>query len=71
MMVEDGYGEIVDDWLEEDFKLKKKERRTNKIIFEQLQKEHEFPGSYRTVCEYIQHQRPHIKELKRKNVMRD
>ncbi|AYE53799.1 IS21 family transposase (plasmid) [Priestia megaterium NCT-2] len=70
MMVEDGYGEIIDDWLEEDLKVKKKERRTNKVLFEQLQKEHGFPGSYRTVCEYIQHQRPQVKELKTKRYER-
>jgi transposase len=64
MMYEDGYGEIVDYWLDEDMKLKRKERRTNKKIFEQLRDEHGFRGSYRTVCEYIQHRRPQIKAAK-------
>lgn len=62
MMYEEGYGEIVDCWLEEDMKLKKKERRTNKKMFEQLREEHGFKGSYRTVSEYIQHRKPQIKE---------
>ncbi|MGY4111350.1 transposase [Aeribacillus sp. SP014] len=61
MMYEEGYGEIVDYWLEEDMKLKRKERRTNKKIYEQLRDEHGFRGSYRTVCEYIQYRRPQIK----------
>lgn len=45
-------GEIVSDWLWEDQQLKRKERRNNKIIFESLV-ELGFPGSYRTVCNYI------------------
>jgi len=35
MMYEDKWGEIVSDWLMEDFALKKKLRRNNKNIFEQ------------------------------------
>jgi transposase len=64
MMYEEGYGEIVDYWLEEDMKLKRKERRTNKKIFEDLRDEHSFKGSYRTVCEYIQYRKPQIKEVR-------
>lgn len=52
MMYEERWGEIVSDWLMEDFALKKKLRRNNKVIFEQLKKLN-FPGSYRTVCNYI------------------
>lgn len=52
MMYEEKWGQIVSDWLAEDQKLKKKERRTNKTIFKQL-KEMGFPGSYRTVCYFI------------------
>src|SRR5690625_3182847 len=52
MMHEEKWGEIVSDWLMEDFALKKKSRRNNKVIFKQLKKL-EFPGSYRTVCHYI------------------
>jgi len=52
MMYEEKWGEIVSDWLMEDYALKKKLRRNNKNIFEQLQKLG-FPGSYRTVCNYI------------------
>jgi len=52
MMYEEKWGEIVSDWLTEDYALKKKLRRNNKNIFEQLQKLG-FPGSYRTVCVYV------------------
>lgn len=52
MMYEEKWGEIVSDWLMEDRALKKKLRRNNKIIFEQLEKLG-FPGSYRTVCHFI------------------
>ena len=45
MMYENKWGEIVSDWLMEDQALKKKLRRNNKIIFEQL-KSIGFPGSY-------------------------
>lgn len=64
MMYEEGFGEIVDDWLEEDMKLKRKERRTNKKIYEDLKDHHDFKGSYRTVCDYIQHRKPQLKETR-------
>ena len=48
-------------WLEEDSKLRRKERRTNKKIFNQLKTEYNFKGSYRTVCEYIQLRKPQMK----------
>lgn len=53
MMYDEGWGEIVSDWLWEDEKLKKKQRRNNKNIFEALQTKG-FEGSYRTVCLFIQ-----------------
>lgn len=52
MMYEEKWGEIVIDWLNEDYSLKKKLRRNNKNIFEGL-KEVGFTGSYRTVCNFI------------------
>lgn len=61
MMYEEGYGEIVDFWLEEDMKLKRKERRTSKKIHEDLRNNHGFKGSYRTICDYIQHRKPLLK----------
>ncbi|MBR7555028.1 IS21 family transposase [Allobacillus sp. GCM10007491] len=53
MMYEEKWGDIVSDWLIEDQKLHRKNRRTNKTIYEQLQ-ELGFTGSYRTVCLFIQ-----------------
>src|SRR5699024_9221544 len=53
MMYEEEWGEIVSDWLLEDQKLKRKSRRTNKALFQTL-KEMSFPGSYRTVCQFVQ-----------------
>ena len=52
MMYQEKWGEIVSYWLWEDQQLKRKGRRNNKIIFESLV-ELGFPGSYRTVCNYI------------------
>ncbi|WP_212667942.1 hypothetical protein [Virgibacillus pantothenticus] len=53
MMYKEEWGEIVSDWLLEDQKLKRKSRRTNKQLFVSLQGMG-FPGSYRTVCNFIQ-----------------
>ena len=44
MMDEEEWGEIVSDWLMEDYALKRKLRRNNKILFKQLQQLN-FPGS--------------------------
>ena len=52
MMYEEKWGEIVSDWLWEDQKLKRKDRRTNKGIFTELV-ELGFKGSYRTVSYFI------------------
>src|SRR5690625_262805 len=52
MMYEEEWGEIVIDWLTEDYALKKKLRRKNTNIFEQLL-EIGCPGSHRTVCNFI------------------
>lgn len=70
MMYDSEFGEIVDLWLEEDSKLRRKERRTSKKIFNQLKTEYKFQGSYRTVCDYIQHRRPQIKTAKEKRYER-
>src|SRR5699024_1864447 len=53
MMYEEKWGEIVSDWLLEDQKLKRKSRRTNKTLFGDLQ-EMGFPGSYRSLCNFVQ-----------------
>lgn len=51
-MRDDGWGEIIGSWLEEDLKLHKKLRRTSKAIYLEL-KPLGFPGSYRTVCTFV------------------
>lgn len=52
MMYEEKWGEIVSDWLMEDYALKKKLRRNNNNLFKQLKKLG-FKGSYRTTCNFI------------------
>ncbi|MBV6682347.1 IS21 family transposase [Bacillus sp. JRC01] len=52
MMYEQKWGIMVSDWLFEDAKEKKKLRRNNLQIFKEL-KEYQFPGSYRTCCNFI------------------
>lgn len=53
MMYEEKWEGMVSDWLFEDGRLKKKLRRTKKRLFQELKK-YDFPGSYRTVCQFIQ-----------------
>ncbi|WJY26407.1 IS21 family transposase [Sporosarcina trichiuri] len=52
MMYESKWGEIVGDWLEEDAREKRKSRRTNKQMHQELV-ELGFTGSYRTLCDFI------------------
>src|SRR5699024_2000312 len=47
------WGKALTHWLSEDAKLSKKKRRTNKKYYDEL-KDIGFPGSYRTVCVFIQ-----------------
>lgn len=53
MMYNEEWGDILTLWLSEDAKLPKKKRRTNVEYHREL-KEIGFPGSYRTVCVFIQ-----------------
>lgn len=52
MMYDEDWGDIVSLWLEEDYRLPKKKRRTNKNYFEGLETIG-FKGSYRTVCNFV------------------
>lgn len=52
MMYDEEWGDIVSLWLEEDYRLSKKKRRTIKNYFNSL-KELGFLGSYRTVCHFV------------------
>lgn len=62
MIYEKGFGEIVDYWLEENIKLKRKNRRTNKKI-EDLKEEHQFP-----VVHIFKSRKPQLREAKVKKV---
>jgi transposase len=53
-MMDEGWGEIIGCWLEEDLRLRRKLRRTSQAIYDQL-KRLGFPGSYRTVCIFVSH----------------
>lgn len=53
MMYRERWGEMVSLWLSEDSKLPRKKRRNANFITMELKKEG-FPGSYRTVCNFIQ-----------------
>lgn len=51
--VMDSFQSIIDRWLKEDSKKKKKYRRTAKRIYDQLVEEFDFMGSDRTVRDYV------------------
>lgn len=53
MMYVEKWGSIVGHWLSEDSRLPRKKRRTNLALFQELQNL-QFPGSYRTLCAFIQ-----------------
>jgi transposase len=53
---------IIDKWLKEDLKKKKKNQRTAKRMFNQLEKFHSFEGFYRTVREYVSLRKKELKE---------
>lgn len=53
LMYDEKWGDIVSSWLAEDARLTKKKRRTTVQFLKEL-KEIGFPGSYRTVCLFVQ-----------------
>jgi transposase len=53
---------ILDKWLKEDLKKKKKYQRTAKRMFEQLVKHHSFKGSDRSVRGYISKRKKELKQ---------
>lgn len=60
--VMDPVKEIVDEWLVEDSKKKKKNRRTVKRIWEILKEQHGFKGSDRTVRAYVSKRKKELLE---------
>jgi transposase len=69
MMYEEKWGEMITDWLFEDFKLKRKSRRTNKELHNELVT-YGFTGSYRTVCNFVKEWRSSHQEEKDKGYER-
>lgn len=53
---------FLDQWLLEDSKKKKKFQRTAKRMFDQLEKEHNFQGSYRAVRDYVSRRKKELGE---------
>ena len=53
---------ILDGWLEEDLKMKKKFQRTAKRMYTQLVEEHGFKGSDRTVRRYVSSRKEELKK---------
>ena len=54
---------IIDAWLEEDKKLKRKKRRSKTVIFQQLRDDYGFGGSYSAVRRYITHKQATTAEV--------
>src|SRR5699024_12256118 len=53
---------IVDKWIKEDLKKKKKYHRTAKKMYEQLREFHSITGSERTVRDYVSKMKKELKE---------
>ena len=53
---------ILDKWIKEDLKKKRKYQRTAKRMFQQLEKFHSFKGSYRAVRGYVSQRKKELKE---------
>jgi len=60
------YTNIVDAWLAEDMKAPRKQQRTAKAIYEQLNKRTDFSGSIRTVRYYVSEKRKELIEASKK-----
>lgn len=54
---------IIDKWIKEDLKKKRKYHRTAKKMYEQLVKFHSFKGSDRTMREYVSKRKKELKEI--------
>ena len=59
----DPYRGVIDRILEEDRSLPKKQRHTAKRIYERLRAEHEFPGRYTIVKDYVRERRLRTREM--------
>lgn len=54
---------ILDEWLNEDSKKKRKYRRTAKRLFQQLVDDHDFKGSERSVRQYVSKRKKELKTM--------
>ena len=59
----DPYRGVIDRILEEDRSLPRKQRHTAKRIYERLRAEHEFPGKYTIVKDYVRERRLRTREM--------
>jgi transposase len=59
----DGFTEIIDDWLEEDKKVPRKQRHTAKRIHERLRAEHGFTGGYTIIKDYVRQRDRRSREM--------
>lgn len=66
----DSFKEIVDTWLAEDQILPRKQRHTGVQIFKRLIEEHQFKGSYRTICDYVRNKKNEMDLEKAKTYQR-
>ena len=59
----DPYKGVIDQILEEDQGVPKKQRHTAKRIYERLRDEHGFPGKYTIVKDYVRERRRRTREM--------
>ena len=59
----DGFTEIIEQWLRDDFGQRAKQRHTAKRVFERLRDEHGFSGGYTIVKDYIREHRRRGQEM--------
>lgn len=59
----DSFTEIIDQMLEDDRSMPKKQRHTAKRVFDRLRDEHGYEGGYTTVKDYVRRRRQHLREV--------
>ena len=55
---------LIDEWLEQDEREPRKQRHTIKRVFERLQKENDYKGSYSTLKQYVNRKRDEMKKYR-------
>ena len=58
------YIPIIDEWLEQDEREPRKQRHTIKRIYNRLQKEHSYKGSYSTLKQYVNRKKDQMQKYK-------